>query len=80
MYVFSINKCLAFELPISYVHWQKFNMTGKFLLPIALDMQDSLKQVSYCNKFIAYSCVVQYVDSSGELRCQATHRQQLVVF
>lgn len=51
-YVFLINKCLTFELSISYLHWQKFNMTGKFLLPIALEMQDSLKQVSHCNKFI----------------------------
>lgn len=49
-YVFLINKCLAFELQISYVRWQKFNMTGKFLLPIALE--DSLKQVSHCNKFV----------------------------
>lgn len=42
MYVFLINKRLAFELPISYVRWQKFNMTGKFLLPIALDFKTGL--------------------------------------
>lgn len=51
-YVFLINKCLAFELQISYVCWQKFSMTGKFLVPTALDMEDSLKQVSHCNKFV----------------------------
>lgn len=78
MYMFLINKCLTFELLISYVCWQKFSTTGKSLLPIALNMQDSFKQVSRCIKFIPLC--VQCVDSNGELRCQETHQQQLVVF
>lgn len=78
VYMFLINKCLAFELLIGYVHWQKFNMTGKSLPPIALAMQDSFKQVSCCNKFILLC--VQCGDSNGELQCQETQQQQLVVF
>lgn len=78
VYVLLINKCLAFELPVCYVHWQKFNVTGKSLLPIALDMQDSFKQLCCCNNLILLC--VQCVDSNGELQCQETHQQQLVVF
>lgn len=78
MYVFLINKCLAFELLIGYVRWQKFSRAGKSLLPVALDMQDSFKQVSHYIKFIPLC--VQCMDSNGELRCQETHQQQLVVF
>lgn len=77
MYVFLVNKCLAFELPVGYVLWQKFNMTGKPLLLIALDMQDFFKQVCHCSKLILLCAVC---DSNGELQCQETQQQQLVVF